>query len=183
MPPAVILYIASAQLLATALLCHLGWTTPMTLSSTQKGRPARPGVLVLAEDIVGVDGGGGQLYRSQLIARYEVSPHFRALCRHLNWFWGAGSLAVAVGLTALVYAVDGENLAFGLGKSRIYTPNRHKPDMYRLVFGMGLGRLRRARHDVLGQARSSVREAELRSRLFKRGGRCLDATMEIIAQL
>jgi len=128
MPQAVILYIAGGQLLATALMCHFGWTTPITLSSTLRGHPARPGVLVLAEDIVGVDGGGGQLYRSQLVARYEASPQFRALCQQLNWFWGAGSLAAAVALTVLIYAVNDEDVTFGLGKSRIYITKSHKPD-------------------------------------------------------
>lgn len=92
MPQAVVLYFASSQLLITGVLCHLGWTTPITLSSTKRKQPARPGVFVLIEDVVAVDGGGGTLYREVLIARYEASPYFRTLLRQLNWFWGLGSL-------------------------------------------------------------------------------------------
>lgn len=116
MPQAVVLYFASLQLLITGVLCHFGKTTPITLSSTKRKQPARPGIFVLIEDVVAVDGGGGTLYREVLIARYEASPYFRTLLRQLNWFWGLGSLAVALMTTILVYTVDSEDAASGLGK-------------------------------------------------------------------
>ena len=119
MPQAVVLYFASSQLLITGVLCHLGWTTPITLSSTKRKQPARPGIFVLIEDVIAVDGGGGTLYREVLIARYEASPYFRTLLRQLNWFWGLGSLAVAIMTTILIYTVDSEDAAFGLGEKAI----------------------------------------------------------------
>ncbi|KAH0144542.1 hypothetical protein KCU67_g13035, partial [Aureobasidium melanogenum] len=75
------------------------------------------GVFVLIEDVVAVDGGGGTLYREVLIARYEASPYFRTLLRQLNWFWGLGSFAVALMTTSLIYTVENEDAAFGLGWS------------------------------------------------------------------
>ncbi|KAI4754028.1 hypothetical protein E4T52_12910 [Aureobasidium sp. EXF-3400] len=121
MPQAVVLYFASSRLLITGVLCHLGWTTPITLSSTKRKQPARPGVFVLIEDVVAVDGGGGTLYREVLIARYEASPYFRTLLRQLNWFWGLGSFAVALMTTILIYTVESEDAAFGLGTDVTFT--------------------------------------------------------------
>ena len=89
----------------------------MRLSSTPCGTTTRPGVFVLVEDIVGVDGGGGQAYRRALVTRYETSVVFRRLLTQLNWFWGIGSLLAAVGVTAIVFVVDDMNVVFALGRS------------------------------------------------------------------
>ena len=70
---------------------------------------------MLVEDVIAVDGGGGTAYRNALIARYEASPYFRTLLQQLNWFWGIGSLAVAVTTSIAIYAVDSEDVAFALG--------------------------------------------------------------------
>jgi hypothetical protein len=116
MPQAVVLYLASVQVLGTAFMCHMDLNTPVTLSSTRRGTKMRPGVFVLIEDVVAVDGAGGTVYRAALVARYNASPSFRKLLRDLNWFWGLGSLLAAVATTLVVYLVDNEDVVFALGK-------------------------------------------------------------------
>lgn len=75
----------------------------------------KPGVYVLIEDIVAVDGGGSQEFREALLARYESSKDFRKFIAQMNWFWGIGSITVAGGTTTIVYAVENLNVVFALG--------------------------------------------------------------------
>lgn len=116
MPQAVVLFLAGSQLVVTGVMAGRGWRTPVRLSSTGYGTIARPGVFVLMEDIVAVDGGGGQEYRRGLVARYEASAVFRRLLMHLNWFWGVGSLIVAGAVTIIVFVVEDLNVVFALGE-------------------------------------------------------------------
>lgn len=116
MPQAIVLYLAGSQIFITGVMNAMGLRTPIRLSSTPMGGATPPGVLVLMEDIVAVDGGGGQSFREALKKRYEASSHFRKMVAQLNWFWGAGSLAVAVGVTVICYTVEDLNVVFALGK-------------------------------------------------------------------
>jgi hypothetical protein len=75
----------------------------------------KPGVFVLIEDIVAVDGGGGQEFREALVRRYDGSELFRRLVEQMNWFWGSGSMVVAAGVTAIVYIIEDKNVTFALG--------------------------------------------------------------------
>lgn len=79
----------------------------------------KPGVFVLIEDIVAVDGGGGQEFRAALLARYESSKDFQSLVEQINWLWGIGSILVAGGTTAIVYGVEDLNVVFALGKCNL----------------------------------------------------------------
>ncbi|KAE9365178.1 hypothetical protein N431DRAFT_353302 [Stipitochalara longipes BDJ] len=115
MPQAVILFLASSQLIVTGIMSKFGWRTPIRFSSTSRGEVMKPGVFVLIEDIVAVDGGGGQEFREALLKRYEKSEVFRKLVTQMNWFWGSGSMGVAAGVTAVVYSVEDENVVFALG--------------------------------------------------------------------
>ncbi|TVY23122.1 hypothetical protein LHYA1_G007826 [Lachnellula hyalina] len=114
MPQAIILYLASSQLIVTGLMAALGLKTPVRFSSTTRGSLMKPGIFVLIEDIVGVDGGGGPEFRDALMARYETSKVFRRLIAQMNWFWGIGSMIVAGGTTAIVYIVEDLNVVFAL---------------------------------------------------------------------
>lgn len=82
--------------------------------------PARSGVYLLAEDIVGVDGGQGQTFRRELATRYEASLTVRKLCWRLDMMWGISGIIVGGGIIALIYAVPDENVAYVLGKSFQY---------------------------------------------------------------
>lgn len=76
----------------------------------------RPGVFTLMEDVVAVDGSGGQNFREALCARYEASKEFRSMLEQLNWVWGLASLLVAVVTTILVFVVESEDAAFAIGE-------------------------------------------------------------------
>ena len=89
----------------------------MDFSSTKRGQVMKPGVFVLIEDVVAVDGGGEMAFREALCKRYEASAVYRQMLVQLNWFWATGSMAVGSGMTAIVYGVDDVNVVFALGKS------------------------------------------------------------------
>jgi hypothetical protein len=117
MPQAIVLYLAGSQLVITGAMHAFKLKTPVRLSSTPAGGLTPPGVYVLTEDIVGVDGGGNESFRQLLADRYEASPRFRNMLAQLNWFWGVGSLVVAGVVTVLTYVLEDLNIVFALGKS------------------------------------------------------------------
>jgi hypothetical protein len=112
----IVLYLASCQVLATGIGCRFSWASPISFSSTRRGQNMRPGVFTLMEDVVAVDGGGGQEFRQALVARYEVSKEFRTMLQQLNWVWGSASLLVAIVTTILVFAIEDEDAAFAIGE-------------------------------------------------------------------
>jgi hypothetical protein len=139
MPQAIVLYLASSQLIITGIMAKMGWKTPIRFSSTPRGSVMKPGVFVLAEDIVAVDGAGGQEFREVLSVRYESSETFRRLVAQMNWFWGVGSMIVACGTTAFVYAVEDLNVVFALGRWNPFAPLIYANLKARLVSSVGVG--------------------------------------------
>ncbi|EAU37256.1 conserved hypothetical protein [Aspergillus terreus NIH2624] len=69
---------------------------------------------VMIEDVVAVDGGGGQMYRYALRTRYLSSPYFRRMLVQMNFFWTGGSIVFAAAFTAIIFTVS-EPVAFTLG--------------------------------------------------------------------
>ncbi|KAK3938564.1 hypothetical protein QBC46DRAFT_265106 [Diplogelasinospora grovesii] len=102
------------QLLATGWMNHRNRPAPCRISSIAKGERVRPLVYTLVEDIVAVDGAAGQSYRKRLLARYDVSPHFRKMMAELNWFWGIGALVDGVATLIVIWTVP-EEIAYGVG--------------------------------------------------------------------
>jgi hypothetical protein len=116
MPQSIVLYWAGIQVIITGIIAQMGWKTPIRLSSTAAGSPAKPGIFTLMEDVVAVDGRGEETFRVSLASRYKASPAFRQLLKHLNWFWGIGSLSAAIGTTLIVFLIDDLDVVFALGK-------------------------------------------------------------------
>jgi hypothetical protein len=87
---------------------------PCKISSIDKGGRVPPLVLTLVEDIVGVDGAGGRVYRDSLMARYKISPRFRKMIAQQNWFWAVGALVDGIGTLVVVWTVPQE-VAYGVG--------------------------------------------------------------------
>ncbi|GAB1315383.1 hypothetical protein MFIFM68171_05593 [Madurella fahalii] len=87
---------------------------PCKISSVPKGARVPPLVLTIIEDIVGVDGAGGRVYRNSLMARYEVSPRFRTMIAQQNWFWAVGALVDGIGTMVVIWTVP-EKVAYGVG--------------------------------------------------------------------
>ncbi|KAJ8608047.1 hypothetical protein MRB53_039882 [Persea americana] len=106
MPVASLLFWFSFQLLVEETLRHLKKPAPIRISSVSKGSPMRPGIYSIIEDVVAVDGSGGQTYRAELNARFEASHLFRQMLDRLSFFWAFGALGAAVATTILVWTLE-----------------------------------------------------------------------------
>ncbi|CAG7930214.1 unnamed protein product [Penicillium olsonii] len=111
--PAVMFYFGIVYL-SLDIFRMLGYKAPFRISSTPKGSVMPTALYALIEDVVAVDGGGGQIYRYALRTRYLSSPYFRRMLFEMNCFWSGGSIIFAAAITAVVFTVQ-ENVAFTLG--------------------------------------------------------------------
>ncbi|KAJ5087536.1 hypothetical protein N7456_011152 [Penicillium angulare] len=115
LPPSLLCLQVGGTLVVTGFLSHFRVRQPFPVSSHPAGAIFRPGVLVIIEDIVAVDGGGDKEYRSALMARYAASPRFQRLIRNLNWFWGWSGFLLGLLLIVVISTVPDRTFAFGLG--------------------------------------------------------------------
>ncbi|DAA73142.1 TPA_exp: Uncharacterized protein A8136_5067 [Trichophyton benhamiae CBS 112371] len=113
--PTVMFYFGLVHL-TLDLLRALGYQAPFRISSTPKGYVMPTALYVLIEDVVAVDGGGGQVYRRAIRDRYLSSPYFRQMLFEMNCFWGGGSVVFAAVITALVFTTP-RDVAYTLGWS------------------------------------------------------------------
>jgi hypothetical protein len=116
MPPSMFFIQVGAQMVFSGVMCYFEKPAPFRISSVHKGRPFPPMVLTVLEDIVGVDGGGGRVYRQAVLERYAKSERFRDMIIRLNWFWGVPGLLVGIGTLLTVWLVPMEEIAYGLGE-------------------------------------------------------------------
>lgn len=105
------------QLLIVAFLMACGVKAPFRISSIARGDVLRPGVAVIAEDIVAVDGGQGLEFREAWRAHYEHSATFRQLLARLDLLWGVTGVVLGAGLVAVIFAVPDVSVGYGVGKS------------------------------------------------------------------
>ncbi|RAL14888.1 uncharacterized protein BO97DRAFT_468827 [Aspergillus homomorphus CBS 101889] len=111
--PTVMFYFGGVYL-ALDILRACGVKAPFRISSTPKGSTMPTALYVLIEDVVAVDGGGGQIYRYALRTRYLASPYFRRMLFQMNCFWAGGSVVCAAAITAIIFTVE-ESVAYTLG--------------------------------------------------------------------
>ncbi|KAF9892499.1 hypothetical protein FE257_001608 [Aspergillus nanangensis] len=111
--PSVMFYFGAVYL-ALDILRLCGFKAPFRISSTPKGSTMPTALYVMIEDVVAVDGGGGQIYRYALRNRYLSSPYFRRMLVQMNFFWAGGSIVFAAAFTAIIFTVS-EPVAFTLG--------------------------------------------------------------------
>lgn len=119
MPLATVMYFFGIVHLSLDFLRAQGYKAPFRISSTPKGSVMPTALYVLVEDIVAVDGGGGQIYRRALRDRYLASPPFRQMLWEMNCFWGGGSIIFAVITTALVFTLP-HDAAFAVSRKSIF---------------------------------------------------------------
>ncbi|EAW14497.1 uncharacterized protein ACLA_075350 [Aspergillus clavatus NRRL 1] len=113
--PTVMFYFGSVYLLLDILrIC--GVRAPFRISSTPKGSVMPTALYVMIEDVVAVDGGGGQIYRHALRNRYLSSPYFRRMLFEMNIFWAGGSIVCAAAITAIIFTTS-TPVAYTLGWS------------------------------------------------------------------
>ncbi|EHA22494.1 hypothetical protein ASPNIDRAFT_195249, partial [Aspergillus niger ATCC 1015] len=115
LPPSILLVQVGLTLVIVGVLAKLRVRQPFPVSSMPAGTAFRPGILVIIEDVVAVDGGRGRAYRSALMERYAASLRFRRLIENLNWFWGFGGLLMGIVLICILASVGSQTFAFGLG--------------------------------------------------------------------
>ncbi|CEL08857.1 hypothetical protein ASPCAL12002 [Aspergillus calidoustus] len=96
------------------ILRACGFRAPFRISSTPKGAVMPTALYVLIEDVVAVDGGGGQMYRYALRTRYLSSPYFRRMLVQMNYFWAGGSIIWAAAITAMIFTTP-QDAAFAIG--------------------------------------------------------------------
>ncbi|KAJ6119788.1 hypothetical protein N7523_004068 [Penicillium sp. IBT 18751x] len=111
--PTVMFYFGIVHL-SLDILRMAGFKAPFRISSTPKGSAMPTALYALIEDVVAVDGGGGQIYRYALRTRYLSSPYFRRMLFEMNCFWSGGSIIFAAAITAVIFTVS-EPVAFTLG--------------------------------------------------------------------
>ncbi|CRG88325.1 hypothetical protein PISL3812_05354 [Talaromyces islandicus] len=116
LPPSLLILQVGSTLVVVGILSKLGVRQPFPVSSTPKGSVFRPGILVIIEDVVAVDGGRGETYRSALMDRYATSVYFQVMIEKLNWFWGFGGMLMGVLMVSILSSVHDQTFAFGLGK-------------------------------------------------------------------
>lgn len=103
--PTVMFYFGIVHL-SLDILRICGFKAPFRISSTPKGSAMPTALYALIEDVVAVDGGGGQIYRYALRTRYLSSPYFRRMLFQMNCFWSGGSIIFAAVITAVIFSVD-----------------------------------------------------------------------------
>lgn len=114
--PTVMFYFGLVHL-SLDVLRACGHKAPFRISSTPKGSVMPTALYVLIEDVVAVDGGGGQMYRYALRTRYLSSPYFRRMLFEMNCFWGGGSVIFAAAITAVIFTTP-ENIAYTVSPSQ-----------------------------------------------------------------
>lgn len=120
MPAPSLLFIVGGLLIVSWALRTAGFKPSFRVSSVPAGIVIRPLVYTMMEDIVAVDGHGGQQWRQDLNARYEASIDFRKMVDRLNIFWGFGAFILAIILTIVVFTTP-KSIGYGIGKPDRYT--------------------------------------------------------------
>ncbi|KAL3478673.1 hypothetical protein BJX99DRAFT_224130 [Aspergillus californicus] len=113
--PTVMFYFGAVYL-TLDILRACGHRAPFRISSTPKGAVMPTALYVLIEDVVAVDGGGGQMYRYALRTRYLSSPYFRRMLVQMNYFWAGGAMIWAAAITAMIFTTP-QDAAFAIGWS------------------------------------------------------------------
>lgn len=114
-PLSVLILYVSVELLVAQAFMALGVRAPFRISSIGRGEAVRPGVYVIAEDVVAVDAKRGRTFREAWRARYEASSVMRAHLRRLDLMWGTSGLVVVAIVFGVVFGVQNKLVGYGLG--------------------------------------------------------------------
>lgn len=142
-----ILYVCLELLLAQAFMA-LGVRAPFRISSVGRGATVKPGIYVIAEDVVAVDAKRGRAFREAWQARYEASPVMRSHLRRLDLMWGVSGLIVVAIVFGVVSGLENELVGYGVGWA---LPWVWAGTMTMISFRMGSGVLRKEREMQLSR--------------------------------
>ena len=116
LPLSLLLLLVCGQLVVFIPLRALGVRAPIRFSSVARGEPLRPAVYTIAEDVVAVDGGRGDVFRAQWSARYESSAPFRTLLARLDWVFGVSGVVVAGAIIGVIFGVEEDSVGWAIGE-------------------------------------------------------------------
>lgn len=116
LPLSVLILMVCGQLVVLIPLRAAGFRAPFRFSSVARGEALRPGVYVIAEDVVAVDGEQGDVFRAQWNARYESSAPFRTLLARLDWLWGVSGLLLAGAVIGVIFGVKQDAVGWAVGE-------------------------------------------------------------------
>lgn len=111
------------QMLLAEVLLLLRVRVPFRMSSLKKGDPLRPGIFVIVDDVVAVDGKQGRTWRHAWNDRYLASPVLRRFLSSMDRLWGSTALAVVAIIWGVAFGVDNPELGYTLGRS--FPSSRH----------------------------------------------------------
>jgi hypothetical protein len=95
-------------LLISLVLNVLDVKAPFRLGSTGRGEAeVRPAIFYVVEDVVAVDGNGGEKYRTAFNERYASSLVFREMLFRLSVAWMLVLFIAGACLTAMIWTMSG----------------------------------------------------------------------------
>ncbi|KAF8863009.1 hypothetical protein BDZ45DRAFT_738688 [Acephala macrosclerotiorum] len=99
-------FITGLELIVLGFLYLAGIRAPVRLSSIPRKGAMHPGIYLIIEDVIAVDGGGGTEYREQLNRRHEASAHFRRFLIFLSLFWSVPAMITGVATAIFVLRAE-----------------------------------------------------------------------------
>lgn len=77
-----------------------------------------PLTFCIMEDICGCDGGGGKVYRTAAMARYNASPRFRRMLVQMLWWWAITAILLGAAQIAIIWIPQiSQEVVYGIGWS------------------------------------------------------------------
>ncbi|KAJ5260474.1 hypothetical protein N7478_012079 [Penicillium angulare] len=115
LPLSILVLWVSGQMVIAEVLLAIDVKVPFRMSSLQKGDKIRPGVYVIVEDVVAVDGKQGRAWRQAWNDRYLSSPLFRHFLSQIERMWAASGLSVVAIVWGVVFGLENHDIGFALG--------------------------------------------------------------------
>lgn len=115
LPLSILVLYISLELLLAYTATSLDIPAPFRMSSVAKGAETRPGVFVIVEDVVAVDGGVGRAWREAWGARYEASPVMRGFLKRMDLVWGGTGLGFVGVVWGVVFGVGDQEVGYVVG--------------------------------------------------------------------
>ncbi|KAJ5641221.1 hypothetical protein N7490_005221 [Penicillium lividum] len=121
LPLSILILWVSIQMVICEVMLALNIKVPFRVSSLQKGDALRPGLYVIVEDTVAVDGKQGRAWRQAWNDRYLSSPLFRYFLSQMERLWAATGLSIVAIVWGVVFGLENHEIGYTLGKYLLYS--------------------------------------------------------------
>ncbi|KAJ5162049.1 hypothetical protein N7492_007441 [Penicillium capsulatum] len=115
LPLSILVLWVSLQMVIAEVSLALHAKVPFRMSSLQKGDVLRPGIYVIVEDVVAVDGKQGRAWRQAWNDRYLSSPVFRHFLSQMDRMWAATGFSVVAIIWGVVFGLENHEIGYALG--------------------------------------------------------------------